>query len=79
MDRTEALRKVEEMGEDLPRMERWRDEAQDEDERSEREEIVAEYRANLREMRALVRSSGAMKNRIARLQEHGADRWADVP
>lgn len=71
---------AERMEEELARLERWRDPApQDGAERVERGEIVAEYRANLREAWALVRSSGVTWNRIARLQEHGAALWADVP
>jgi hypothetical protein len=70
MDHAEQQRQVALMEDELPLLERWRDEAQDEDERAERGELVAAYRANLREIRALIRSSGAMRSRIARLQEH---------
>jgi uncharacterized protein YhaN len=71
-------REIERMEEEQAQLERWRAAAQDDTERAERAEIVVEYRNTLQEVRDLVRSSEAMRDRTARLQEHGAEMTDDV-
>ncbi len=69
MDRTQMRREVELMEEELPLMERWRDEATG-GEYAERAAIVSEYVDNTREARKLLASTAKMGDRRAILQEH---------
>jgi hypothetical protein len=69
MDRTQMRREVELMEQELPLMERWRDEATGA-EYAERAAIVSQYADNNREARKLLDSTARERDRLALLQEH---------